>query len=449
MGIDWMSFIKNERYLENNIQYRKLAEPWQFAIDQALLSNDKVYVEFPRGHDKTGRLACHALCWLLDGENKIGYAAGVDKDNAKLFRDEMKAQSRRNSKFFGVIEFYNYVVENPKNNNQLVILASDAPSNIGLKFNLLLINDFVDWKDQDFFEVLLSATGKFPGVKIWVESNAGRVKRGYKWNFREYARESSQWFFRTTKKWLPSWTAKEWFEEQRHILLPATYRRLIGNEWIEDADSFLTIDQVNGITMPYLPYLVKPDPIEFVATGCDLGQTKAAAVVATVGSDKDANKPFRLLDITVFPGSRDNPPLIRDVESAIESHMKRFQSNAIVIDPWQMRKTIQDHEVDWPIEEYTFTPASVMHLTSEVFRNVVNKHLEIYPSAGPAVQANELWDLQRELSDAIIRQMGYGERIDHRRSGYTDRITAVGMTLWWLSRNTLPTASREFDVKII
>jgi hypothetical protein len=449
MAYDWLSLIKHERFLEDNVRYGNVAEPWQLSLDQALLTNDRIYTELPRGHDKTGRLACHALCWLLDGTEKQGYATGVDKDNAKLFRDEMKAQARRNPAVFGDVEFYNYVVENAKNGNRLTILASDAPSNIGLKFNLLLINDFVDWKDQEFFEVLISATGKLPNIKIWVESNAGKAKRGYKWEFREYARKSKAWSFKTTKRWLASWTPESWFDEMARVMSKSSYRRLIGNEWVGDADTFLTDEQVNKIIRPDLtPALQRPSDVDLVATATDLGITKDAAAVVTVGRVKD-NKPIRTLDMVVFPGSKSNPVQIADVEKIIDEHLARYESDAVIVDPWNMRKTIQDKEFEWPITEFTFSPANLMHLTSDVFRRVVNRQIEIYENTGPAIQGTDHWNLERELTTAIIRQMPYGERIDHKKSGYTDRIIALGMALWWLGENALPAAPREFSIKVI
>jgi hypothetical protein len=450
-SINWLELIKRERRLEDDRRYGDAAEPWQLAIDEALLVNDRVYVELPRGHDKTGRLACHALCWLLDGSGKMGYAAGVDKDNARLFRNEMQQQAGRNPDgIFKGIEFYNYVVENRRNGNMLQILSSDAPSNVGLKFSLLLINDFVDWQNREFFEILMSATGKIPGVKVWIESNAGKVRKGYKWEMREHARTNSRWYFKTTKKWLASWVSKDFFDEMRHILLAPAYRRLIENEWIEESDAFMSSDQVRGATNPLLVASInRPEEAELVATSSDLGISKDATAVATVARIRGTDAPLRLLDLITVPGSAVAPVQIATVEQIIADQIRRFGSDAVVVDPWNMRKTIQDKQGDWPIIEFAFSPANLMHLTSDVFRRVVNKQIEIFPDAGKAIQGTEAWDLQRELTTAIIRQMPYGERIDHRKSGYTDRIIAIGMALWWLGQNDLPKTTREFQVHIV
>lgn len=447
--MNWLDLITHERILEGGRPYGELAEPWQLEIDRALFEEPRVYVELPRGHDKTGRLAAHALCWLLEGEGKLGYAAGVDKDNARLFRTEIKQQAERNPKAFGDIDIYNYVIQNRRNGNIIEILSSDAPSNIGLKFSLLLINDLVEWKSREFFEVLMSATGKLPGVQIWVESNAGKMKNDYKWNFREYARKSERWFFYTAKKWLAGWTDSAWFEEQRAILSPSQYRRLIGNEWIGEEDAFLTAQQVQGITNPRIaPFMERPHDTDLVAVATDLGISKAAAAVAAVGRVQ-GNEPARLLDLRVFPGSKLSPVRIEDVEDAMEDMRVAYQANALIFDPWNMRKTIQDREAVWPVEEFNFSPATIMRLTSDVFRRVVSRQLEIYPDAGPAVQNREPWTLQKELATAVIRQMSYGERIDHRSSGYTDRIIAVGMALWWIGKERLPKAPRLFKVRVV
>lgn len=449
--MDWLEVIKNERLLEGNEPYGDLAEPWQLDLDRAILKNPRVYFELPRGHDKTGRIASHALCWLLEGSNKVGYAAGVDKPNAKLLRNEIKQQVNRNPRAFGDIEVFNYVVTNRKNGNFIEILSADAASKIGLKFNLLILLDLVAWKSSDLFDALMSATGKIKGVKIWVESNAGRAKRGWKWQFREHARKSDRWYFYSSPpgKWLAGWTDKEWFEEQRLILSGSGYRRLIENRWAADDDTFLTRDQVRAIENPLLsPSSARPDDVDLVAVATDLGISKAAAAVAAVGRVK-GNKPARLLDLLVFPGSQRDPVSIALVEEAIEDMRARYEAGGIVLDPWNFRKTIQDRQAVWPIEEYKFSPGNIMAMTSDVFRRVVGKQFEIYPDAGPALQKREHWSLQRELETAVVRQMSYGERVDRKRSGYTDRIIAVGMALWWIGKERLPKAPRKFNVRVI
>lgn len=449
--MDWLEVVKNERILEDGVAYGKSAEEWQILLDRALIENPRVYFELPRGHDKTGRIAAHALCWLLEGSNKIGYAAGVDKPNAKLLRNEIKQQVNRNPRAFGDIEVFNYVVANRKNGNTIEILSADAASKIGLKFNLLILLDLVAWKSSDLFDALMSATGKIAGIKIWVESNAGRTKSEWKWDFREHCRTSDRWYFYASppKKWLAGWTDKEWFEEQRLILTGAGYRRLIENQWAADEDTFLTRDQVRAIENPMLsPATAKPDDIDLVAIATDLGISKAAAAVAAVGRVK-GNAPARLLDLLVFPGSKRNPVSISLVEEAIEDMRAALGAMMVVLDPWNFRKTIQDRQAVWPIEEYHFSPGNLMALTSDVFRRVVSKQFEIYPDAGPAVQKREHWNLQRELETAVVRQMSYGERVDHKKSGYTDRIIAVGMALSWIGKERLPKAPRQFKVHII
>jgi len=224
---------------------------------------------------------------------------------------------------------------------------------------------------------------------------------------------------------------------------------LIKNEWAAEEDSFLTRDQVRAIENPMLsPASAKPDDVDLVAVATDLGISKAATAVAAVGRVK-GNAPARLLDLRVFRGSKTDPVSIASVEEAIEDMRAALGAMVVVLDPWNFRKTIQDKQAVWPIEEYNFSPGKLMALTSDVFRRVVSKQFEIYPDAGPAVQRRDHWNLQRELETAVVRQMSYGERVDHKKSGYTDRIIAVGMALWWIGKERLPKAPRRFTVRVI
>src|SRR3990167_8250409 len=94
--IDWVTLTHRSRILDvrgadgNMLTYLNTAEPWQLQIDKAITEYPRVYLQLARGHDKTDRYAWWSLLWLESTEGCKGYCCGVDRDNARLFRDSSK-----------------------------------------------------------------------------------------------------------------------------------------------------------------------------------------------------------------------------------------------------------------------------------------------------------------------------------------------------------------------
>lgn len=428
--VNWADFTRIHRILDTDVPYRDVAEPWQIEIDDGIASKQCAYLQLARGHDKTDRYAWWSMLWLSTTEASRGYAAGVDRDNAALFRDSSRKLKALHPDLFMDIDVQKNLVINTKTGSYIETISSDADSAYGLNFDLLIINDFHAWPDEKFWEVLWTACGKKPGIRIWMESNALTLgSEGAHWvaKFRKWVSEqqNKEWFYYNPPRFLASWQ-KPQLEKWQATLHPSAYRRLIENQDTSGDESFVTPEQVEAITTLPSPY--QSGSLEGrVITAVDLGLKKDATAIATLLSHpviKGTPPKLTLLALDTLTGTVNDPVRLSEVRRLILSHREMFKSKYILLDPWNAQEIIQTipGAVEW-----TFTTAHVRELTQLLYRAIADRALQIYPNAGNAYQDGEEWTLQRELINAVLKDCSYGQRVDHKAGGYSDRLMAIGM----------------------
>ena len=444
------------RILDDGTPYKERGEDWQFEIDAAISCHERVYLQLARGHDKTDRFAWWSLLWLCSTSAARGYCAGVDRDNAALFRDSSRKLKAIHPELFSAIEVQKNIVLNHETGSYIETISSDADSAYGLNFDLLIINDFHAWPDKTFWEVLWTACFKKPGIRVWMESNAltyGEEDVQWKYEFRKWVQlEGSAlpkeenggcWHFFAPPRFLAKWQASG-LDQWRKTLHPAQYQRLINNIDTTGECAFVTEEQVKAIILLKGPSDAvqqrenKGEKKGYVVTGCDIGLKKDATAICSVQSlpvQKGCPPKFHLLALDVLTGSPGDPVLIREVEQLMLLHRFRYKSYPVLFDPWQAAALIQKYSGF--VEEWPFTTKHVSELTQLLYRSIADKNLSIYPQAGKAMQGSygtkEEWTLEREMVQAVIKEMSYGQRIDHQAGGYSDRIMALGMCIHYLS----------------
>lgn len=427
-----------------------------------------------RGHDKTDRFAWWSLLWLCSTSAARGYCAGVDRDNAALFRDSSRKLKAIHPELFASIDVQKNVVLNTETGSYIETISSDADSAYGLNFDLLIINDFHAWPDKTFWEVLWTACFKKPGIRVWMESNAltyGEEDVQWKYEFRKWVanegtklgeKPEDKWYFFAPPRFLAKWQASG-LDQWRKTLHPSQYQRLINNIDTTGECAFVTEEQVRAIILlerAHEGWKSEQDAKErrkgYVVTGVDLGLKKDATSIATVQSipvEKGKPPKYHLLAMDVLTGDPGDPVLLREVEQIMLLHRFKYKSNPILCDPWNAAALLQKYSfmVEWP-----FTVKHVSELTQLLYRAVSDSLLSIYKEAGKALQGSygnkEEWTLERELIQAVVKEMSYGQRIDHQSGGYSDRIMSLGMCLHYLATEAniprlreLPKRSGEKD----
>ena len=120
----------------------------------------------------------------------------------------------------------------------------------------------------------------------------------------------------------------------------------------------------------------------------------------------------------VWQGSRADPVLISDIENDIERSCDNFNVDKIVVDPWQMKGSIQKFEKKrYPVQEFTFSSNSLAKLSSNLYYLIHNGLLRIWDDP----------DLVGEFLSVQAVQRNYGVRIDHRTGQFSDRVISLGM----------------------
>jgi hypothetical protein len=459
-NIDWATLTLEHRKLEQDLLYSNAADDWQKEIDIAISKFPRIYLQLPRGHDKTERFAWWSLLWLETTDHHRGYCCGVDRDNAKLFRDASKKIVALHPDLFSSIVVEKHTVFSKRTGSYIETISSDVNSAYGLNFDLLIINDFHAWPDQDFWSILWTACGKKPNIRIWMESNALTLgSSGFQWvsEMRDWVAQDGvnqgDWFFYRPNSFLAKWQSSQ-VEQWRKTLHPSTFHRLIENEDCSDEESYLTPDQVEAceiLTGPTEQLVIKNGP---VVTSLDLGLTKDATAVCSVQAlptPQGASPRLVLLRLDVLTGSVDNPVALAEAESIVLEHREKFKSHPILCDPWNTQSLIQRHSFLTP---WVFGSRSIQELTQLLYQSIANKHLLLYPNAGKAMQRSgsalrgtlskyKEWDLKKELINAVLKPMPYGERVDHRASGFSDRLIALGMCIHYLMTECyLPTLKK-------
>jgi len=415
-------------------------------LDWVILNYPSIYLQLARGHDKTDRFTWWLLLWMRSTKHAQAFACGVDRDNARLVRDSAKWQVEAHPRLFDGIQVQNYDIKDKKTGSTVRILASDEAGNYGLTPDLLIINDFHAWKNKGFFEALYTATGKRKGVRIWIESNALRLgTEQVQWikpirahalsqvnqhpTINEHGEvQDEQWFAWVPEGFFATWQYHK-LQEWKKILAPQTFRRLIENKDTSEGDQFLTEDQVTvcetSSTIRYDQFTKFPTR---TVVAIDYGFNKDAATISVVLAYQQGGLKLVLLHQDVWVGTTEEPIDARILQKQADKYAKEYHAEKYT-DPWEMRwLLVQDPT--W--EEFKFNASSVRLITTQLRQVFINKQIVIPVNCSVKMQGKirkSEWSLKRELSEAVLKDMSYGQRVDHKAEGYTDRIMSLGIAV--------------------
>lgn len=459
-GIDWLRLTWDKRMVKDAGPYKKVGYGWQWMLDWSLVNFPRIYHQLARGHDKTERESWWALIWGLTAQSGQGFCCGVDKENAQLFRNAAKWQVQQHPRLFKDYSIHNYDIINNKTGAHIKVLASDECSNYGLTPDLLMVTDFHAWTNKEFWEALWTAMGKRPNSRMWVESNAlalGTEQVQWIRPIRDYAKsahkeqqglppgagpENKRWFYYAPPMFLAPWqqiALKEW----AGTMLPPSFRRLILNKDSSEGNQYLTEEQVQACEVLRGP--TKPREGSNIVVCTDIGITTDAAVVGVISEFKQDNVQYiELNHAAIFTGSRDQPVNIRHVVSIADAWAAQYNCKKYC-DPYEMRSIMQE-DPTW--NEYAFSSKNISNLTTRMWRAFVNKQVRVWPDCLPQMQSKgggkpTKWDLKRELTEAVLKDMSYGSRVDHKSTGFSDRLITLGMGVDILFQDSPPEERKE------
>ena len=404
------------------------ADPWivEELLGPAFAVNDAglpvfalVDFELARGQWKSGGAAAIALTEaVLEPGTEVVIAAG-DVDQAAIDLTHLDGYTVRSASLAPLVR--------SRGNERLVeggsrirVISSDAPTAWGLggthrRFRIIC-DELTVWKSEDLWAALVSSTGKVRDAQTIILSNAGfDAERSWQWRVREAARTELWGHLYAPSGIVASWITPAWVEQQRALLPPAAFERVIANVWTTGSGDFVTAEQWRVCVDERLSRRETGTGPHHA--GLDLGLTKDRTALAIV--HRDGNQVV-LDELDVWQGTKAEPVSITHLERAIADASRRFPGLRISADPWQLKGSIerlQRERVN--IDEFTFSASSVQKLSTTLYGAISSGTLRVYPDL----------ELEREVLGLRVIENAGGWRFDHRTGGYSDRAVAVAMAI--------------------
>lgn len=394
----------------------------------------------PKGSDKT-TLIGRCCNWMLAYSRRpslVGVGASGDRDQAALLLEAMRKEALLNPWLDERLYFSNYVVKGNRTNAKLEVISADAKTSHGKRPDWVVIDEVTWWKDdknsEELFTSLNGAREKNPNCIIILISNAG-LMYSWQWNHIQKAKKSPLWrvYESPPGVHLASWMSESAIAALRDELPPMSAARMLDNFWIDPAESsgFITRREVTecaelgrqmGLTVKYAG-----DPKKVYLASIDYGAVKDRCVMCVIHQDGDL---FVVDRMDVFQGSKAQRVPIASVQSWLNEIRGNFNLAGVVVDPYQMEQFIQENERFLPVVR--FEPRggkSNYHLYQALRSSLVNKKVTWYDGCGTVLVKGKPHTIVDEISELIVRQAGFGYRIDHLSGRHDDRSVCLGMAL--------------------
>jgi phage terminase large subunit-like protein len=385
------------------------------------------YFEMPRGHAKSLYAAAVATAESgLHGSTDVVIVA-ADKDQAAIVLDHLKGFLARNPSLAARFKVGKDELLIPSRGSRIRVIASDAPTAFGLggthKRFRVIADELTVWpvNGEALWIAMASATGKAKDVQTLILSNAGYSAGAcWQWDVRETANRAKWAHFLTIDGPLASWISDEWIEQQRELLPPSAFERLILNRWVAESGDFVTHEQYRACVDRGREPSTAADPsVARYFAGVDLGLTHDRTALAIVHVDPVGHHEIILDELQVWQGTRDHPVEVAAVGRAVVEAKRRYPSLQIIADPWQFEATIQQlREAGITLSKFHFS-TGIEKLSSILFQCISDASLRVF----------EDQELQQEVLGLQVQQTGGGWRIDHRSGAHDDRAIAIGMAL--------------------
>ena len=205
----------------------------------------------------------------------------------------------------------------------------------------------------------------------------------------------------------------EFLARQRRILMPAQFAREHQNSWVDAADGFTTVADVDAaMGHGWTEQLEGRPGVRYVAF-VDLGAVHDPSVIAVGHVEGD----LAYIDkIITFQGSREAPVQLATVEEKQRDLARQFRLTKIRIESWQGMGAVQSlQRAGLPVELYTPTAKS---------------HAEEWPVLAQRLSSRTLLlplhaRLREELLNLVVELGPTGVRVIDRGQVHQDHAVAV------------------------
>jgi phage terminase large subunit-like protein len=377
-------------------------------LGQDVESNQRIYLERPRGHSKTTDIAFCVVCLLFSSVRKLALACCAgDQQQATLILDAIATMLRLRPWLAQVLEVQRDKVINKRTGSTLTVLSSDAATSYGLLLDAVIVDELTHWKRRDLWDAMFSTAAKRKHCLLLVISNAG-FSDSWQGKLRNQIVDDPSWTFRRLEGPVASWIDAERLDEQRRIMPPKSFGRLWLNQWSDGSGDALDADDFKAALKLSGP-LTGPERGWAYIGGLDLGVVRDCTAAVILGKhvgymDRSVRKPRPLvgafgamadlglvdapadeIKYTRVPGTGElkvvavriwNPKSGRvqldDVQQEILALHRQFKLTRLAFDPWQCELMAQNlAKAGVYCAPISFTPTNLQSMaaaTLEAFR---------------------------------------------------------------------------------
>lgn len=381
-------------------------------------SNQRIYLERPRGHSKTTDIGICASWLLLASRRKLtGACCAGDWEQAKLILDAIATLLRLNPWLAEILEVQRDKVINKRTGSTLTVLSSDAATSYGLLLDFAIVDELTHWKSSELWDSIFSTAAKRKHCLLLVISNAGFTD-SWQGKLRNQIVDDPSWTFRRLNGPVASWIDAGRLAEQRRILPQKKYARLWLNQWSDGSGDALDGADIQAAVTLNGPCNYSEKGYAYVA-GLDLGLKRHASVLAILAKhigfmDRHVRKPRPLVgafgamaDLGFIDAPRDEIKYTRHpgsgllklvelhvwnptegrveldaIEHTIREVHRRFKLTRMAYDPWQAEHLGQRLTKGGLFcDPMPFTPSTLQSMASGMLTAFRERQLSLFDHA--------------------------------------------------------------------
>ncbi|MDA0771299.1 MAG: hypothetical protein O2821_13945 [Chloroflexi bacterium] len=432
-------FRREQVILPNGRYYGEVEEHWQRDLWERVDATDAagaplhniIYQELSRGHAKTTTSAIAALTSaLLNERTEIFFFAG-DADQAAIGLTMLQGMIEANPLLRSSFSIRRDKITVPATGTTIKVMASDGPSAFGIggtaKRLLVIVDEFWVWKSQLLWEAIISSTGKVSGnYQVLILSNAGiHGESDVAWRVREACKseDDASMYFWSSDGCVASWVTDAWKAQQRRVLTPGGYTRLIDNLWTAAESQFITgleWDILVGEDMAPMPDAT--GSVVYVGVDASKGAKRGSDTTA-VAAVRREGEVSRLVGHRIFkPTGNGDIDLRHTVLPYLQTLKAKYDHIRVYYDPYAMVTLAQiGREAGILMTELPQTQGRQTEFTTSLLDAIRSQSLRVYPAP----------DLREHIVNAVMLETARGVRLaKEKASRKIDGAVALAMAVW-------------------
>jgi|GEM_PF-973051 len=370
---------------------------------------------------------------IFDEPNAV-YSIAFSQEQASIIWNKTKRAIERNPVLLASVKIYRDKILVPSTGNIYQVLSAESFSAHGLDPTCVIGDEIWNQKNRDLLDALqFSPKRKQPLRFIVTYAGTSTTSILYELYEKGLNGKNPRMYFHWAHVPEVSWITPEFIEERRRELPPGVFQRFWENRWTGGENSFFTREDVMQCRDEFLKPKNRGEAGNQYFYGCDLGLVKDKSCSVILHADKETG--LVIVDsIKTWQGTKINPVKIADIEEDILLSAQNFPRLKIVVDPWNLKGSIERLKRYCKIEEYTFTGSNVDKLSRNLYFYVHNGLLRFYKHE----------ELEKELLNLNLLQKSYGYRFDHPSSQFSDHAMALSMALLQVADARKPIAGVMF-----